>query len=81
MSEAACKAAICIGGCLDAIVVDNAREVAEAARELASNGQLSDEQLEALTALYTEFEGAVDKRRMQDVRLREQTKKIILGPG
>jgi hypothetical protein len=79
MSEAACKAAICVGGCLDAIVVDNARETAEATRELAANGALSDAQLADLIKLYTDFEKEVDRRAEADRRLRDATKKIVIG--
>ncbi len=38
-----CKAAVCGGGCLDAIVVDNFREVTDVAVNLAANSQLTED--------------------------------------
>ena len=79
MSEQQCKGAMCINGCLDAIIVDNAREIAGTAALLAANNQLSEPQLDALIGLYTEFESEVKRRKRADRELREATKTIILG--
>ena len=79
MAEAACKAAQCIGGCLDAIVADNARETAQVAVKLSAAGVLRDDQLHDLIDLYTDFEKDVKRRKREDRELREKTKVIILG--
>lgn len=74
MSEAQCKAAACMGGCLADIVVDNVRETAEVVIKLAVNDLLTDEQLEAVIDIATRFELEIKRRREAD----ENLKKLLL---
>lgn len=73
-----CKAAACGGGCLDAIVVDNAREMTEVFVKLAASGALSEEQMEAGIDLFSDFEEEeVRRRKRQDRILRDKIKEIL----
>jgi len=77
MSEQQCKAAACAGGCLDAIVVDNFRELTDVAVTLVANGLLTDEQLSDIIELYTRFENEVERRTEADMKARERLKEIL----
>ena len=77
MSEARCKAAICAGGCLDAIIVDNARELTEVAVKLVVNGLLDEDQEADIIDLYTRYEDEVKRRIETDHKLRSALKVII----
>jgi len=77
MSEAACKAAMCAGGCLDAIVVDNFRELTDAAVTVAANNQLTEDQLLDIIDLYTDFESEVRRRKKADREARGRLKAIL----
>ena len=77
MSEQQCKAAACLGGCLDAIVVDNTRELTEVGVKLAVGDLLSIEQLDSLIDLYTRYEAEVKRRTEADLKLRSALKVIL----
>jgi len=79
MSEAACKGAMCAGGCLDAMVVDELREVTDVVVSLLANDQLDDDQMEQIIDLYVEYEDEVDRRKEVDRRLLRRVKRVILG--
>lgn len=76
MSEQQCKAAACAGGCLDAIVVDNFRELTDVTVTLVANGHLAD-QLDAIIDLYTDFENEVKRRKKADREARSRLKEIL----
>ncbi len=77
MSAAACKAAACAGGCLDAIVVDNFRELTDVTVTLAANLLLTDDQLQDIIRLYTNYETEVERRTEADMKARERLKEIL----
>jgi hypothetical protein len=77
MSNQACKAARCAGQCLAAIVVNKFRELTVVTRELAANGQLTDEQLEGVIALYTRYEGEVERRTEADMQALAALEEIL----
>lgn len=72
-----CKAAGCAGGCLDAIIVDNFRELTDVAVTLIANEVLTDDQLDDIIELYTRFESEVQRRTEADMKARERLKEIL----
>ena len=77
MTDQVCKAASCPGGCLDAIVVDNFRELTEVAIQLVVTGNLSEEQMDDIIDLYTRYEDEVTRRIEVDTAAQTKLKAII----
>lgn len=77
MPGGVCKAAICSGKCLDGIIVDNFRELTDVTVTLIANELLTDDQLDSIIELFTEFEEEIERRTEADIEAREQLLEIL----
>ena len=77
MTAAVCKAALCLGDCLDSIVVDNFRELTEVAVKLATTDNLTDEQLDDLILVYEDYSSEIKRRKKADRETRQRVKAIF----
>ncbi len=77
MSAGSCKAAVCSNHCLDSIVVDNFRELTNITGILAANDQLTDDQLDDIIELFTQFSVEVRRRKKADREARNELRAIL----
>ncbi len=77
MSEQQCKAAQCIGGCRESMVLPSLRETADVFVNLIAGGSLSEDQYAEIIDVATRFEAEAERRKEVDGEVKAALKAII----